>query len=52
MPFEAAVTRERLAEIVDAPERDELLRGALEVYERLGATAKAEHVRGSLKRRG
>jgi hypothetical protein len=52
MPFEAAVTGERLAEIVAAPERDELLGVALEVYERLGVTANAEHVRGSLKRRG
>jgi hypothetical protein len=61
MPFEAARTREHLAQVSDGAERATLLRGALETYERLGATPHAERVRvaltaktreASLRRRG
>jgi tetratricopeptide (TPR) repeat protein len=51
VPFEAARTREALADLVDEPRRTQLLAAALETYEQLGARPFAERVRTSLDRR-
>src|SRR5207247_9914459 len=44
-PFEAARTREHLAEALPADERGPMLEAALRLYEQLGATPYAERVR-------
>jgi class 3 adenylate cyclase/tetratricopeptide (TPR) repeat protein len=48
VPFEAARTRELLAGVADAAEIGDILRPALETYERLGAEPFAERVRATL----
>jgi hypothetical protein len=52
MPFEIARTRELLADLTDAGERDELLAKALATYETLGARPHVERVRGVLATTG
>jgi class 3 adenylate cyclase/tetratricopeptide (TPR) repeat protein len=48
VPFEAARTRELLAGLVEGPEREKLLRAAIEAYERLGAVPFMQHARSTL----
>jgi hypothetical protein len=52
VPFEAAATRERLAEIVPAAQARPLLEAALATYALLGARPRHEAVRSRLQARG
>ncbi|MEX2547726.1 MAG: adenylate/guanylate cyclase domain-containing protein [Chloroflexota bacterium] len=49
VPFEVARTRELLAGLVDEQRSSELLRGALQTYDRLGAKPFADRVRTTLE---
>ena len=45
MTVEAATTREQLATLAEEPERGSLLEGALETYESVGASWRADRLR-------